>query len=368
MRYLSHIDPGNSGGSVPAPESPFGVYQPKPVTFECPICHASFLSKEEMRSHRIAEHPVKRPYLLFNGRAYLKPELVIHETLTPDSIDFLDTLSAVIDGQPIDSADELKDVLLSKQTGRHTIKLCHRNYSVEHEVLFDIIPESTLKKVEECFYSAFANEVLSVSSYKRFCKELRDSALDNNTYAGGLSCYITGVLTKDRSQDIGLDFEKYIDKFGEAEDKLTAMNRPLAQTIVFSLRFNRNHFGSPGRYTDAPALESAVQLMKSGRFADVLTTHDEHFSRFPTDFFTELLVKFCSLGDKYRNESADDLESTLKQNRMASDDMIKLTYILMAHYLTIGNISRARQLFRKVKFDDVLGKQAIELMEQYTDE
>lgn len=122
MRYLSHIDPGNSGGSVPAPESPFGVYQPKPVTFECPICHASFLSKEEMRSHRIAEHPVKRPYLLFNGRAYLKPELVIHETLTPDSIDFLDTLSAVVDGQPIDSADELKDVLLSKQTYRESFQ------------------------------------------------------------------------------------------------------------------------------------------------------------------------------------------------------------------------------------------------------
>ena len=361
MAFLDHIDPGNSGGSVPTPASPFGKFVSRPAEYFCTECDQSFGSIELMRDHRLQSHPLKRPYLLINGRL-CKSEELIHHPLGQHSLLFENTLAASLDGVEYDDIDELKHRLLAKQIGRRKLELYFKTYSVAVDLLFDIIPEADLQSVEECFYSTFDSDELSANHLKRFYNQIKAKGLNGNSYAGGLGCYLSGVLAKDRSPDVGLDYEDFPAKFGEAEDKLTYINRPLAQTIIFAIQFSRNCFVAQGSLVNAPALQSAISFMQTGQFNDVPQLQAEPWSKIPIDAVTELLLAFCSRGDAYRKETLEELEQLIKQGRIGRNDGVKLTFLLMVYCLDIRDFQKARRLFRTIEFDQVLGELAAKLM------
>ena len=361
MAFLEHIDPGNSGGSVPTPASIFDGIVREPPEYFCPVCNLPFSSLELMRNHRIQLHPLKRPYLLINRRP-CKPEELIHHPLGPDSLLFEDTLAASLDGMKYDDIEELKSQLLAKQTGRRKLELYYQSYSVTIELIFDIIPEADLKAVEECFYSTFDSNEFCAEHLRRFHNLVKAKGLSDNSYAGGLGCYLNGVLAKDRSPDVGLNYEDFPEKFGEAEDKLTNINRSLAQAVVFAIQFNRNCFVPPNPQVNAPALQSVMSFMQSGQFVDVPQSQAEPWSKIPIDAVTELILAFCSVGDAYRKEALENLEQMFKQNRVESNDRAKLIFVLMVYCREIGDFQKARRLFRNIKFDQVFGENAAKLM------
>ncbi|MGI9279745.1 MAG: hypothetical protein ACR2PX_08955 [Endozoicomonas sp.] len=361
MAFLDHIDPGNSGGSVPTPASPFEKRPLKPVEYLCPVCEQSFSLLELMRDHRAKSHPLKRPYFLIDGKA-CSQEMVLYKPLSPESVIFEDTKSARLDGVEYESTDALKKQLLAQQVGRRRLELFYQAYSVTVDLVFNIIPETELQAVEECFYSIFDSDELSADHLKRFYCSIKANGLDGNVYAGGLGCYLTAVLVKDRSPEVALSYERFLEKFGEAEDKLANIDRALAQAILLAMQFNRNVFGEPGSLVRAPALQSAVSCLQSGRFKDVHQSA-ETWSRFPTDVITELLVAFCTQGESYRREVVEELEQQLRQNRVSGYDSAKLAFVLMVYFYEVEDFHKAEQVFRAVKFDPVLGTRAAELMD-----
>lgn len=362
MPFLSHIDPGNSGGSVLIPESMFEEIPVKTVEYRCPYCSESFVSQELMRSHRTESHPLRRPYLLINGKP-CRQEETIHRHIEAGSLSFEDALSVSLDGVPCESTQLLEQKLLAKQTGRRKIELSYQTYSTTVDLIFDIISHDDLVAVEECFYTTFDSDELSASHLTRFYNKIKAKGLNGNSYAGGLGCYLSGVLAKDRSPDIGIPFEDFPNKFGEAEDKLANIDRPLAQTIIFALQFNRNCFASPGLLVNAPVLQSAAKFMRSGQFSDVPLAPVEVWSKIPTDTVTEQLLAFCTNGAIYRNRTRSELEQLLKHDRIEKRDRSKLAFLLMVSCLESNDFQGAQRLFRTIKYDPELGETATKVMD-----
>ena len=76
MAFLDHIDPGNSGGSVVIPNTPF-VINDDPILYPCEFCGSVFKDKDVLSEHRITKNLIKRPLLLINGNSLRREKITI---------------------------------------------------------------------------------------------------------------------------------------------------------------------------------------------------------------------------------------------------------------------------------------------------
>jgi hypothetical protein len=357
-----HIDPGNSGGAIAIPSSPFKNTPIKPIIFLCPVCRKEFANLELMREHRVQLHPLKRPYLLISGKP-CRQEEVVYRPLKKDSLIFEDTLSASLDGIKYESTEVLKQKIIAKQTGRRKIELFYQEYSVTIYLVFDIILECDLNLVEECFYSTCKSEKLTASHLKIFYKKIKEKGLHGNAYAGGLGCYLTGILAKDRNPDIGVPFEGFPKKFGESEDKLININRPLAQIIIFLIKLSRNYFTLPISLIDTPIMHFATKFMQNWEFTDIPQCRIESWLKIPTDLVTKQLIAFCLQGDTYRKQALAELEQWLNHDRIEKNDRSKLVFLLMVYYVQSKDFTNADRLFKTIKYNPVFGETAKKIMD-----
>lgn len=130
MAYLDHVDPGNSGGSVPTPPAIGSNVILQPPVFRCPECDAVFLSPAELSEHKVDKHPLRRPYMFLNKQELTQAETIIYEPIRKEQVKLVNVQQIMIDDISYDSPDRFMADLVSSANGHRHIKLTYQGYSV----------------------------------------------------------------------------------------------------------------------------------------------------------------------------------------------------------------------------------------------
>ena len=223
-------------------------------------------------------------------------------------------------------------------------------YSVNFNIVFEYLSEQDAATVESIFYQTFTDSELSTDHVYRFDKLCREQGCMNK-YAGGLGCYIYGLLAKERNPTSSLKFEDYPAKFGEALDKLSPLNRPLAQGIVSAIYFARNQFDLILHGSIVPQIYMAGQFMRTGVFSDYRFGEAETLKKFPTDKLTEQLIVFSTQGSKARDAMANEMESYIKRSLISDEDNSKAAMALLAYYANRQDKEKMANMYRKIRFN-----------------
>ncbi len=350
MAYLDHVDPGNSGGSVPTPPAIGSNVILQPPVFRCPECDAVFLSPAELSEHKVDKHPLRRPYMFLNKQELTQAETIIYESISKEQIKLVNAQQIMMDGVNYDSQNSFITDLVNSPNGRRHIKLAYNGYPVDFNIVFEYLSEPEAITVESLFYQTFTNSELSVDHLSRFDRLCHESGCMNK-YAGGLGCYISGLLAKERNPTSSLKFEDYPEKFGEALDKLSPLNRPLAQGIVSAIYFARNQFDLILNNFSVPQIYMAGQFMRTGVFSDYRFGEAETLKKFPTDKLTEQLIVFSTQGSKARDAMANEMESYIKRSLISDEDNSKAAMALLAYYANRQDQEKMANMYRKIRFN-----------------
>ena len=350
MAYLDHIDPGNSGGSVPTPPSIGSSITITAPIFYCSDCGAKFSTPAELSEHKVDHHPLRRPYMFLNKRELTQADTIIYERVCEDQIRLVNVQKIIMDEVNYDSQDDFITALINSQNGRRHIKLFYQGYPVDFNLIFEYLSEQDAAKVENLFYQTFTDSEISTDHVYRFDKLCRENCCLNK-YAGGLGCYISGLLAKEWNPTSSLKFEDYPAKFGEALDKLIPLNRPLAQGIVSAIHFARNQFELLMNNAIVPQIYMTGQFMKTGIFSDYRFGETEALKKFPTDKLTEQLITFSTQGVKTRDSMVDDMESYMKRSLISDEDNSKAAMVLLAYYTNKRDKAKMESMHRKIQFN-----------------
>lgn len=328
MAFLDHIDPGNAGGSVPIPE-PVRYYRETqgPVAHLCPYCDLVFNNIDEMEKHRVEAHPTRRPIMVFGGQAYRRQELVITEPLTEGHLVFHDVDSISIDGTNYEPR-AAEEFLKLQRSGYFDVRIRHQSYEVIHKLHFRIVDSSVLREVDDCFYEAFSTKLALTDQLSVFNRKVEKLAEAGRYYGGGLGSYITGLIIKDGLHDSRSSEVGYLDKLGEAEDKLSAYRRALPQSILAIVHFIRNDFRPhPGdRYL--PALEYARSVFRTGTFNPIDSESIKGNAELPIDNATETLVTIASSLPQERERSLRPALDLYLAKKIPQDDRHKAGFLM----------------------------------------
>jgi hypothetical protein len=350
MAYLDHVDPGNSGGSVPTPPSIGSNIIITPPVFCCQECGAEFPNPAELSEHKVDKHPLRRPYMFLNKQELTQAETIIYEPIRTEQVKLVNVQQIMMDDESYDSPDRFMADLVSSANGRRHIKLTYQGYSVNFNIVFEYLSEQDAATVESLFYQTFTDSELSTDHVYRFDRLCREQGCMTK-YAGGLGCYIYGLLAKERNPTSSLKFEDYPAKFGEALDKLSPLNRPLAQGIVSAIYFARNQFDLILHDSIVPQIYMAGQFMRTGIFSDYRFGGTETLKKFPTDKLTEQLIAFTTQGSKTRNSMADDMESYIKRSLISDEDNSKAAMALLSYYTDKQDKEKMASMHRKIRFN-----------------
>jgi len=352
---------GNQGGSVTIPDSEFEAIKPASAVFSCPLCEEIFESQELLQDHKIAAHPLKRPYLVIHGSAVGSDAVCMKKRLERGDLGVENAEQTYLDGELFDDPDKMLATLVANQSGRRVVTLSYQSYQVEVGLTFDLISDAALKLVEEYFQDVFSAQELSAEKLRQFDSKLQEAHC-GNTYAGGLGCYVSGIMAKDRVRSSGLAFEQFNEKFGEALDALESIDTELSKSIKAAILFSRNQFVRSMNATFLPQLSAAAQFMTSGEFRDVEVETVPRSVLLPIDSVTDSVVMFCTRGATYRQSAAESLLGISKTSSISLEDRDKINFALMCHNLELSMIDKAKGYFRKVRHSVAFKEVAVNIM------
>ena len=367
MAFLDHIDPGNSGGSVPTPKSPFPK-EFKPIIYSCPICGKIYKNLELMQRHRVSEHPIKRPMLLIDGQPQRKDQITVRTPIKEESITFYDVDEFYINDELVEKKQKLIEWLCNTTPLAFQLRLMNQNYPVEYTWFIDIADNQDLEEVDKQFYNAFDTGLEITTAFGLFnerISEMSSSAAKN--YAAGLSCYVTAVITKDQLPGATLVYDKYNHKLGEAMDILIDYrDRPLAKAIMAISEFMQNDFSLLNADNRLPKLDSTKRFFNNGHFVDEDLIHDEKKS-IPIDTVTDQIINFCADSSYDRNSKILDIEIILKADKTDNLDRMKVLFGLWVSYISHSEIEKAKPLRGKLIHHQYFGE-LIEAIEDSSNE
>lgn len=350
MAFLDHIDPGNAGGSVPIPE-PVRHYQETkgPITHLCPYCDLVFTNIDEMGKHRVEAHPTRRPIMILDGQAHRRHELVITEPLSDGALVFHDVDSIFIDGTSYDPIGA-EEFLKAQRTGFFDVRIRHQSYEVIHTLRFRIVDSAVLREVDDCFYEAFSMELALTDQLSVFHRKVEELAEAGRYYAGGLGSYITGLIMKDGLNHSLSSKVGYLDKLGEAEDKLVSYHRALPQSILAIVRFVRNDFRPhPGdRYL--PALDCARSVFRTGTFQSMHSESMKGNAEVPIDNATETLVESSLSLPRNGERSLRHILDLYQAKSIAQEDRHKAGFLLWLNARYFGFHATMNDIGKTLKY------------------
>ena len=326
MAFLDHIDPGNSGGSVPTPSSTF-KYTPKPSIYRCEYCEQEFENDADKRHHKIEKHPLRKPYLFLAGNALTTAEKIIRSRLEPKDINFEDTYTVKINNKEFNTLSSAKEYLLGNQKGGIDITLGYQNYTSTHRLIFDLVDEAALSRIDNIFYKVFTSNIPMASRFELFSDQVQEVEGNGMSYAGALGCYVTAIMAKDRIPGLAIPFSTYIDKLGEAQDKLEGIATPLAYSLSSIIAFMLNDFSEREEDDYIPKLSAAKRFLKSGKYKQFLSKENDG-KKIPIDVITEKILIYCESSRKLQNEQLSSFEALYKSPMTPSKDKLKLALIL----------------------------------------
>jgi hypothetical protein len=326
MAFLDHIDPGNSGGSIPTPPSPFN-YKPKPIIYKCEYCECEFESDADKRQHKIEQHPVRKPYLYIEGSVLTASEMTIRSTLESGDIAFEDADSVKIDNQLFSDLSSAKKYLLDNQKGGVDIELSHQNYTSAYRLIFDVADHAALVKIDGIFYDVFSSSIPLARRLELFNEKVRLVEGRGLSYAGALGCYITAIMAKDGVPEVAIPFSDHIDKLGEAQDKLQGISRPLAYSLGAIIAFMLNDLGEREEDSYIPKLSTAKKFLRTGKF-EPSPSYEHGDTKIPIDMITDKIMGYCESPEIYRKGEISSLEMLYETPTTPQMDKLKLALIL----------------------------------------
>jgi hypothetical protein len=354
MPNLDHIDPGNSGGSIEIPVSPY-KYVHRQVAYKCPICGELFDEEDIRRSHKATYHPVKRPFLYIQGQSPSNKNVVVREKLEVGDIRIEDADTIWVDDDCFEGdLDSAIGMILDKQSGACTLVLSSHGYKVEYRLNFDIADATVLAEVESIFYAAFSNEMPLARKLQLF-SEKSEKLAHGKSYAGGLGCYVTAIMAKDQLVEAAITQELYLKKLGEAQDKLDGFSRPLASSISSLSAFMTNNFTESIGDVNLPTLQDAKKFFRSGEFPTISTNLTQN-SVVPIDNMSGVVIDFIVANAGYRKAKESDLEKYSKAPQVTPHDKEKFKFLLWAAARESGQVHRELQLKRQLTHSGCFGE------------
>ena len=352
MAFLDHIDPGNAGGSVPVPER-IRYYKEDsgPSYYVCPFCDHVFTDVDDRDKHRVEAHPIRRPVLFIKGQFVRTIEAVITEALSEGDLSFSDTDSVNI-GPEIMDVDEASRFLTGKTSGFFDVHLWHRGYEVTHKLHFRVVDQDVLRSVEDCFYDSFSTKLGLAAQLSVFDDKLGKVNDTGRHYAGGLGSYISGLMIKEGLQPSLPDSIGYLEKIGEAQDKLACYRRPLAQSILAIIDFIRNDFRPRPGDSFLPSLALAKAVFRTGTFVRGDQLEEKGNSEIPIDSASESIVDAALYLLATVGPSLIGLQNLYQAKTVSEDDRQKALFLLWLNAKNLGITEARKEYERELKYCD----------------
>jgi hypothetical protein len=354
MGYLDHIDPGNSGGSVPTPGTVF-VEHIKPIVYPCKICSSVFRKHDELADHITSEHPIKLPILLINGQPVRKKNITIRSSIPEHCISFQDVDNIYVDDIKACSRKELITRLCSHSPIAFELKIANGNHKSRYLWTIEIASLTELDNVDKLFYSAFQSSLEIYQAFSLFKKQVAGVSPAAKHYAAGLGCYVMAIITKDQLPEATLEFNQYTQKLGESMDILDDYRgRSLTESIFSIAQFMQNDFQLQSHDTNLPALFSAKQFFSCGQYA-LNKNSKKSPQSIPIDTVTNSLVDFSSGSTAFQKTNISSIEVLMKSTKTDARDRAKSAFAAWSHYSIVGDHKKAAELRGKLSHNQYFG-------------
>ena len=366
MGFLDFIDPGNSGGSVPAPPSPWErLSPPAPVVYRCIICNATFLDPDRLFEHRFTAHPYKRPALILGGRELTSPREVVVRPLTAADIVLANTDLCFFDGATV-KPEHLATMLSNQRDGLHTVVLNKLGIETPYEIAFEIAAPTELAEVDRLFLSIVGAETLTLDRINLFA-DMAEPYPTARRYLDGLCQYLYGLLAKDQRGGTHLQQSDYKTRFNLALDTLRLFDRPLANVAVGVVNFSQNAFNDGESLGASAKLQYAMRVF-SGFLRQIGVERPPTWSvtgigNVPVDHATDQIVSWASEGIAEVLKHRREMEAVISSPEWVPDDRFKASILLAERLAKNGDIAAAQSHARLVMNDGLFGEWAQRIME-----
>ena len=365
MPYLDTIDPGNSGGSVPAQSSPWEqLSPPEQVLYLCRFCDARFLDLGDFFLHRSSAHPFRRPALILDGRELTAPRVIAVQPLQSSHITLVHTTTCFFDGKKI-PAERLPELLAGKREGMHSVILEKFGIKTAYEIVFEIADVNELREVDKVFSSLVCTDTLSLARINGFA-EVTARYKTAIGYVDGLCQYLYGVLAKDQRGGTTLDQLQYKTKFNLAVSRLQDFRRPLADVVVGIVNFSQNIFTDGSGLDVAPKLRHAMRVFfgfeKGVWLAEEKLPVVSAMSSIPIDDATNQILNLASASSKEILKDKQHLEAVIASGNWGLGDKLKVSMLLAERLAFEGQIAAAQGLVRSIANDALFADWVIRIM------
>lgn len=260
--YAEFHEPTGLGEAVYAP--------PPPKRYICELCAKSYTDLESLRQHRFEKHPLRQPTLLIGGQPQGSVTIKILTSLDAADVSLEDVTECLLNGEKIEPAS-LSRQLSDKKREFVILELRNEGARTKLQLDFRIAEGSDLAGVEDALTRLADGRDLNLESIARFVNDC-ESFPSAGSYCDGVCHYLYGVMAKEGLPDSGLKYEQYAERYLQAVDALSGIDRPLARAIRSLIAFHFNQFN----LAEAIAYDS-VLCDVAGAFGGLLEGFPWHF-------------------------------------------------------------------------------------------
>ena len=337
---------------------PTGIDPPvplKPRRFFCDRCDRSFASPGELEEHRFADHPLRNPVMIVQGRQLGTNRFQVHRTLRSSDVRIQCCDRARLDSHEIRVTDlptKLAD--LSRSSRICSIVLSKDAVEARFELEFRVASVEDLERVESRFHDIARGKRLNSKIVDDFIGPKSHFGTAIN-YCDGICTYLYGVLAKERAPGSHLAYRDYERRFNRAAEILGGYDRPLARTLSSLIEFHFNHFGESADLDPTSRVGLAAQRYWHWTRPDQtvpphiatenLTTSNTAIANvldeLLTDETTERIIRWSLYPFSRLASHTNDIESLLTPE-LADYDKAKLHVLLGNLYALARNPQDAR--------------------------
>jgi len=349
MAYTDYIDPGNSGGSVPTPDTQYpiktGIVIP---VFTCEECKKTFNDKAEFDEHKYTIHPIKSPLIFIKDEQIGHTKKRFFEKLTPDDIKIDNCAYALVNNDKNKvTPEKLIELLANKGTGFFKLELVNKEYSRTYEIEFSVANIFSLDGIDKAFTTHFRQDDLTLPKINKFSNDIK-SYKDGQEYVDAYLDYLYGVLAKEQNQDIVTSFSDYEVRFNKSYEVLRHYPRPLARSVCAIILLNINLFEkSHIMAMHLPSILNTSIFIQNGNLNNPIGQKASD-KLIPIDWITEKIIKISQVSPNNSEELAE-YEKWLKSERIPANDKDKMRVILARKYKRAGNENKTRELLKSLR-------------------
>jgi hypothetical protein len=350
MAFTDYIDPGNSGGSVPIPDTQYpikiGIVDP---VFICEECKKTFNNEKQFDEHKYTVHPIKSPLIIIKGEQIGHTKKRIFEKLTYDDIKIENCTHAIVNQTNKVTPKKLIKLLANHRAREfYKLDLANQEYTRIYEIEFSVADTASLDAIDKAFTTHFREGNLTLQKTNQFANEAMVYQ-GGQDYASAYLAYLFGVLAKEKNEEILTSFTDYLAKFNEANEVLKYYPRSLARSVCAIISFNNNFFEeTQGLAIHLPDILNACVFIQNGLLSDSISSRFSDGKLMPIDWVTEKIITISKIFPNNLEQLAEH-EEWLKSGRIPAKDKDKMRVMLARKYKQTGNENKTAELLKSLR-------------------